>query len=486
MTHLVGLLTLICMFFGVAMDERSDRRYFNLNGISFELYGDVEQARRIVPAAQRLMFKTKLTNTQGLRQLRNEAMLGNGIEIRVSSVFGDDRAKIYYPPGPPVGVKPKERIITRKRMYPVLGISLSPHEYLGERVGDMYQEGPVPLSTITSYYMGLEQDRLWYESILSDKSTEWKKYNRLVDVSLYGNQYSTSPSEYSYTPVEDHIIWDHEFAYRTIWDPFGHSYNVDPVIFTCGDYVPETELEIELYHDEIRAAEFERRYDYSLVVAVGAGRSSTSSSHYVYDREFMEDYNIPDDLVADGWPEAMRNRCCYADGDYEVWERRGSTATHSGISIYWEEGCETNGEASFDENEHSACLYSRYNLSGARNYSYQLILYVDGEDYLVYSGTRTDDSEMPDDIYVVSVKIFDFYGLPVVVFGYVQFFVSQPDIAKYGIWFNGELRLTEDWPIDAYITHPVNVPDEYSHLYGYGEPVAFGIEVEETTIVDSV
>ena len=50
--------------------------YFNLNGISFKLSGDLKKARDLADAAFRLMFLTKLNNVNNLDQIWGDIFEG--------------------------------------------------------------------------------------------------------------------------------------------------------------------------------------------------------------------------------------------------------------------------------------------------------------------------------------------------------------------------------------------------------------------------
>jgi hypothetical protein len=351
----------------------------------------------------------------------------------------------------------------------------------------------IPSSERTARFLPNDTNRVYLEERRGPDEMVTYTFVRLEQCDQDDDISSSHTNTYDYRPVDDNIILFHEFAFRTLWDPFGNSYNVDPVIFTCHDYTPVTDLDSEFYTDIDRAGYFDKTYNYEVFVGDPDGNdvqimASTAVQKYNYELDFVEDYTIPDDLVSDLWEQYRIDRCCHADGEYEVWERTGTQLTSiTGTQLYIEWGVGTDRVLSFNRNDHQAFIYSRYDYSGPTSiYDYQMILWVDGDEHVITAGSKTAGSDMPDDIYVYSLKIYDFNGQPVVVFGYLQFFWSSDNIARYGIYWGGEMQLTEPFVIDAQYNHEVNADysdEDYPTLYGYGEPGVIGLEIDTWKVI---
>jgi hypothetical protein len=120
---------LIFLFAGGAVSAADKpRRYFNMDGISYSLSGDLEAAWKIRNLAKRLMFVTKTANTHNLDQVWNTTRLDNGSLVKVRSIFGRDFAEIYVPPQIEIPVKKIETWETiTPNVWPAVAITLEDH-----------------------------------------------------------------------------------------------------------------------------------------------------------------------------------------------------------------------------------------------------------------------------------------------------------------------------------------------------------------------
>lgn len=387
-------------------------------------------------------------------------------------------------------VRLRQEPIGLEDSYPVLGIGLSPKtrdSRVPDYIGDAYQFQIVPDSESLRFYMDKDEEVLFAgQSAVDDTADE--EHWRLERIGQSDYQYSSSQTEYEYTPAADNILFTNEISYRVLWDAFGNKYDpVDPVLFTCGDYVPITPIDAEFYTDWHRAMGFFIVNDTALVIAGETIHSGTARTDRPWDeQEYIKQYTIPDDLVTDMWPEEMRNRCCLPAGEYELWDRGGNQLRgKTGVSYHWQDGASSQQiDDRYTLNQYNACLYSKNTYSGS-GYSHELIFYSDDQgdpiEIVIDSGS-SGDGHLPDEVYVNSFEMYDFHGKPVVVFGYLRYF-SGPGYCRYGIYYNGVLHLTEEYPINSFYDfwHEVPVTDGESDqtLYGFAMATAFSInEIE--------
>jgi hypothetical protein len=500
MKRIIVLITVL-FFVGCSME---DRRFYNIDGIEVTLDGDVQAARKAIHPARLLMMKTRMMNTENLEQVSNKMRLDNGTEIHVSINHGIKKAFIYAPPVPPLPTKAKFPIEKVQNRYPVLGILLGSPINVDYRLvqyqGDYFHETPVPIETQRGFLKGffMEKDKNTSKKVgITLGELGFKTHVRLSDESQYENQSSQYTIGNSYTHPPANLLWERDFAYRTMWDAFGNVVNVDPVIFTGPGYVRQTSNDCELWSDRetetcanLRALQWSRTYTTDLKVNNVAVKSGYATLERVYaDRVFVKNITIPGDL-ADDWPPEMIDRVAVPPGTYELWYRDEGTEPGSlvGDMYFHEIGAETKANI-FEENQFAACLYHHFRYYGSdENFSYEFKLYETdnntvNEETLYNLNPNNYGYGMVDDIAGTAFKVCEFSKRPVYVFGYFRNYFTpgftQVQYARYGIYWNGELRLTQEFPMNtgAYGNNVQDILGSVDELgfVGYGDVSAIGI-----------
>ena len=452
--------------------------------------GSPEDVVHLLLEALQDLRRMKMIHTPGLQVMK---MIRPNKYI-LKSFFGSDFIEVLYEPKEKPIILLPEKIQLEPVIWPVLGILLTPKDKIEDYTGDIYPMTTNPNTDGGWLYMDKDSDQLLFPNpALEGSNPFWNRHYRLDHIGQDDNQYDESPDVEVYTPADDNVILEHEFAYRTIWDPFGrHWVNVDPVIFTCGDYEPVTTTEIEFYTEKDRAVDWHTISQYSVTADDNAVASGTFDTHHPYDLEFVDTITIPDDLPGDGWSAEQIARCCYAPGEYEIWKRTVKSATYNGTQVYHELGEGSDAVKGYTLGQHSACLYSKYVYS-SNAYRYQLILWVNGDEHVICEGSRAASgyTDIPDDVYITDFKMFDFLGKPVIVFGYAHYWWTQDNIIQYGIWYSNELYLTKEflnytWPSPNWNRHSTQELHEQDSdeeiLEGYGEVSAFGISRESQVL----
>ena len=107
-------------------EGRHKRAYFNLDGISFTVTGNIVAAKSAVLHARALMRQTELVNVNNYEQAWNSMRLNNGTEIKVNINHGIKRASIYAPP-PATATQVQRRKKDESFDGIVLGVRLENH-----------------------------------------------------------------------------------------------------------------------------------------------------------------------------------------------------------------------------------------------------------------------------------------------------------------------------------------------------------------------
>ena len=489
------------------------KRYLNLNGISWVLDGDTDRAMSVRPLAQKMMHVMKMQNVNNLDHIWYTHRMEDGTVIRVESRFGRDSAYVYCEP---YGGRKKivEKIVVER--FPVLGIwtykfnTASPYYtepitfYQGQTPpveGGFYFRSEGKDGTAVRYQPNYDR----YEYYGKDRHYSLRYHEKASDDT---QDYSTTTTQL-YTNVDDvydgpyhGVIFQHEVAFRKLTGPEGTFYNVDPLLVTCGDYVQETPYDFELYTDTDRAIEWNTKRDSNITVLKGTENeqvivscSSMQYRDYEYEMSAYPEWTgsnptyVPWEELHPGdfWTEERINNLCY-DGyeQYEIWDRgRINLNGMSGCDCYWEDGYD------IPEQNFSTVIYNRYDYygKGSYEYDYKLIFYANGKSWdLVHLSTMEvagTENPMPDDLSVSSFYVYDFYGSPVVCFSYVHYLgedFEEGSYSRHGIWYAGELYLTEKFPWVRYINsgeHDIDGVWENEGRLGVTESCAFGIDKEK-------
>lgn len=185
-----------------------DRRYFNLNGISFTLLGDIEQAKGLVGYAQKIMFLNEISNANNLEQAWNKRRFDNGAEVKVAVNHGRKSAEIYFPPIEKIIPKPekKPRLISAPVLCPAFHTYDADKNWLGITICTSGKWGPpykfiaAPRDKIYPFEYGM-----WNTESGAVRPEDYDK--RLVAV-LPGasgelDYYSEVPAAHEYTSFAD-------------------------------------------------------------------------------------------------------------------------------------------------------------------------------------------------------------------------------------------------------------------------------------------
>ncbi|MFA5542468.1 MAG: hypothetical protein WDA47_01735 [Bacilli bacterium] len=464
------------------------KEYLNIGGASVTLIGDTVRAREYISDVQKMFFHMKSMNNAELPQTWLNKQLPGGGYAHVNTRFGTDTAYIYIPPRKEVPPGPRRRYIEEIQRRPVLGIPLSISGYGVPTVFIAVCDTTDPLTESKWHLLEPDEEkRIRYPGTGRTKTIT--KLEWIGQWDDFGGQH-TDVDEYPQVPAD--WLLQHEFAYRSIWDPFGNNWvNVDPVIFTCGHYEAVTTVDTEFYLPIDRAERYDTRTSYRVFIdndVIVASAENTSSREY----EFTYDgvYNIPSDLINDGWPQDYIDRCCHAYGDYHLYTRSGlQGVVTDGDSVYYEagEGVPTNGR--YNKGEFSVVLYAwvSYTQGTGITYTYELRLVrvengdvENGITWTILHGDRIGDGDLPDDVYVDDLRIFDFHGEPVAAFTFTQYFRSKTNYTRYGMLYKDKLYLTEEFPEAVEYTgwHTLkDITDEDGNtLYGKGYFHVYGIE----------
>ena len=154
---------------------------FHLYGMRITVDGDTVEARKRAHLANKLMFQTKMLNTQGLDIIKNNLRLDDGTSVQVLSQHGLDFAKIYVPPKAGFE-KEKPRYRTQIQYIPAFDAYNASDEHIGyvlcwgEGFNGPFEFVPKPEDDPTDPY-NYGRWLGWYETCPFDDIEEYLKHN---------------------------------------------------------------------------------------------------------------------------------------------------------------------------------------------------------------------------------------------------------------------------------------------------------------------
>jgi hypothetical protein len=107
-----------------------DERTYSLYGMKITFRGDVSTAMDRADLALKLMFQTKMINTNNLDIIQGGRKWADGTEVRVLRQHGLDSAQIYVPPKPLVPVPGKKRWV-EQFIWPAFEVTDIDGNYVG-------------------------------------------------------------------------------------------------------------------------------------------------------------------------------------------------------------------------------------------------------------------------------------------------------------------------------------------------------------------
>lgn len=192
------------------IEGRHERAYFNLDGISFTVIGNLEVAKGAIHQARLLMRKTELLNVNNHEQAWDSLRLNNGTGIKVNINHGIKRALIYNPPAPTQIEKkePKKEPVEIKKYCPAFHTYDENDNFLGLTVctsgkwGRPYRFIPLTTEEVYPFEYGYWNTHEGAERPNPDEYVEREIYRNPA----LGEVYYEIPAVHEY-PAGD--AWDH-------------------------------------------------------------------------------------------------------------------------------------------------------------------------------------------------------------------------------------------------------------------------------------
>lgn len=290
--------------------------------------------------------------------------------------------------------------------------------------------------------------------------------------------YDTASTTTSYSYPVGNWIWQHEFAQRQCFGPFG-GYVIRPPLITTGPGFNIFPDGTYCYYDDqwqgykptdwyITRATHELRTIAETVL--GGLLSATHHQVYTWDYDFIDTIDLETFYNTYVLPSYPGTTCARPYGSYDVYARDSASVTsRSGEQLFYQDG---RAWTSPDGTRHTAFLWIVYHGYNT-NFTYHLT--VDGNSWQLESMRLVNGHEV-DLIFPTNCEIFDVYGSPFVVFAYEKLlsiyedgpstFSAPGSSLEYGTVWNGVITRR-------------SLPYSFRNAtYGFTLPILNGVEVE--------